>query len=106
MKHQFTRNFHTQPVTFIYRPSFYDCTASVSGIGALIDHIFHIWRGVTTKKTDIVKWKIKKLLRNFEGSNGSIFKKLWGLNWSAVSYKKWVYHQFFHKSIDFISANV
>ena len=32
--------------------------------------------------------KIKKLVRNFEISNGSIFKKLWGLKVEVVSYKK------------------
>ena len=47
----------------------------------------NIWRGVESKDPDIVGWKIKKLLRNFEYSNGSIFKKLRGLNAEVVSYK-------------------
>ena len=46
------------------------------------------------EKPDIVECNIKKLLRNFEGSNGSIFKKLWGLKVEEVSYKKRVYQNF------------
>ena len=38
-------------------------------------------------------WNIKKLLRNFEGSNESIFKKLWGLKVEVVSYKKRMYRE-------------
>ena len=35
----------------------------------------------------IVEWKIKKLLRNFEGSNGSILRKLWEFTVDVVSDK-------------------
>ena len=36
----------------------------------------------------IMKYPNKKLLRNFEGQIGSMFKKLWGLNAEVVSYNK------------------
>ena len=44
------------------------------------------WNGKSPNMT-----QVKKFLRNFETSNGSIFKKLWGLRVEVVSYKKeWV----------------
>ena len=69
--------------TFMPNPS-----PSFIGIPRTIGLFLHIWNGSESRKPNIVGWKIKKLLRNFEGSIGSIFKKLWGLNRSAVSYKK------------------
>ena len=42
----------------------------------VIGLLLHIWSGSESRKPNIVGWKIKKLLRNFEYSNGSIFKKL------------------------------
>ena len=93
IENQFARNFHSHAITIIYGHSFHDCTASVTCIVCSWNYfvlffltLHCIYR--SSLKPDIVEWKIKKLLRNFEGSNGSISKKLWGLKVEIVSYKK------------------
>ena len=46
------------------------------------------WHRAGIKHPVILEYVTKKLVRNFEGQNESIFRKLRGLNAEVVSYKK------------------